>query len=423
MPHSQGTPDGPIATSVGEIETVLIETARRGAQRILQQALEAEVEAHLQANREQLDESGHRQVVRNGHAPQRTVLTGVGPLEVSRPRVDERKAIAADAEHELFTSGVLPRFLRRTPSVEGLVAVLYLKGISTNDFETALKAIYGKQAPSLSAATVSRLKEVFTREHEQWRKTKLSSSRYAYIWADGVYFNARVEGERNCVLVVVGATFNGDKELLAITNGVRESEASWKELLLDLKDRGINEDPRLAIADGALGFWKALPAVFPNTQMQRCWVHKTANVLDKLPKAVQPRAKTLLHDIYLAETEKAAVQAFNHFCDSYRDKYPKAVECLERDRNAMLTFYSFPAAHWKHIRSTNVIESVFATVRLRTYKTKGMGTSTTTLAMAFKLIKEAEKGWRKITRWQQLELVREGRVFKDGELVSEEPAA
>ena len=212
MPHSQGTPDGPIATSIEEIETVLIETARRGAQRILQQALEAEIEAHLEANREKLDEGGHRQVVRNGRAPQRTILTGVGPLEVSRPRVDERKAITADGQHELFTSGVLPRFLRRTPSVEGMVAVLYLKGISTNDFDSALRAIYGEQAPSLSAATVSRLKDVFIREYEQWRKAKLSRSRYAYIWADGVYFNARVEGERNCVLVVVGATFNGDKE-------------------------------------------------------------------------------------------------------------------------------------------------------------------------------------------------------------------
>src|SRR6056297_410083 len=252
MPHSQGTPDDPIATSIEEIETVLIETARRGAQRILQQALEAEIEAHLETNREKLDEDGHRQVVRNGRAPQRTILTGVGPIEVSRTRIDERKAIAADGEHELFTSGVLPRFLRRTPSVEGMVAVLYLKGISTNDFDSALRAIYGEQAPSLSAATVSRLKDVFTREYEQWRKAKLSRSRYAYIWADGVYFNARVEGERNCVLVVVGATFNGDKELLAITNGVRESEASWKELLLDLKDRGMSEDPKLAIADGAL---------------------------------------------------------------------------------------------------------------------------------------------------------------------------
>jgi putative transposase len=423
MPHRQGTPDGSIATSIEEVEALLIETARHGAQQILQQALEAEIEVHLEASREKLDPDGHRQVVRNGHAPQRTILTGVGPLEISRPRVDERKAIEKNPQHESFTSSVLPRFLRRTPSVEGVVAVLYLKGISTNDFDTALRAIYGEQAASLSAATVSRLKDVFTQEYEQWRKEKLSSSRYAYIWADGVYFNARVEGERNCVLVVVGATFNGDKELLAITNGVRESEASWRELLLDLKKRGMSEDPKLAIADGALGFWKALPQVFPSTRMQRCWVHKTANVLDKLPKSVQPRAKTLIHDIYQAETEETAISAFTHFCDSYRDKYPKAVACLEGDREVLLTFYAFPAAHWKHIRSTNVIESVFSTVRLRTYKTKGMGTSTTTLAMAFKLIKEAEKGWHKITRWQQLELVRVGRVFKDGELVSEEPAA
>jgi transposase-like protein len=423
MPHSQGIPNGSIPTRIEEVESLLIETARRGAQQILQRALEAEIETHLEANQSKVDESGHRQVVRNGHAPERTILTGVGPLGVSRPRVDERKAVAADANHEVFVSGVLPRFLRRTPSVEGTVAVLYLKGISTNDFDATMRAIYGEQAGSLSAATVSRLKDVFTQEYEQWRKARLSSSRYAYIWADGVYFNARVEGERNCVLVVVGAKFNGEKELLAITNGVRESEASWKELLLDLRDRGMSEDPKLAIADGALGFWKALPQVFPSTRMQRCWVHKTANVLNKLPKAVQPRAKTLIHDIYHAETEKAAIRAFMHFCDSYRDKYPDAVKCLERDADVLLTFYSFPAAHWKHIRSTNVIESVFATVRLRTYKTKGMGTSDTTLAMAFKLIKEAEKTWRKITRWRQLELVQQGRAFKDGELVQKEPAA
>jgi transposase-like protein len=330
--------------------------------------------------------------------------------------------VAEDPEHPRFVSGVLPRFLRRTPSVEGVVAVLYLKGISTNDFDAALKAIYGEQAGGLSAATVSRLKQVWTEEYEQWRKRQLSASQYAYMWADGVYFNARVEGERNCVLVVIGAKFNGEKELLAIVDGVRESEASWRELLLELRDRGITEDPKLAVADGALGFWKALPQVFPATRRQRCWVHKTSNVLNKMPKSVQPRAKTLIHDIYQAETRKEAEKAFDHFCESYRDKYPNAVDCLEPDREILLTFYDFPAAHWKHIRSTNVIESVFATVRLRTYKTKGMGTRATTLAMAFKLVKEAEKRWHKIARWKQLELVREGRVFKNGVLTEESAA-
>lgn len=422
MPHEEctPTPDGP--ASIEELESDLLEIARSGARRLLQRALEAEIEAHVNAHAEVVEGDGHRRVVRNGHAPERTILTGVGPIEVSRPRVDERKALDVDPSHERFVSGVLPRFLRRTPTVEGVVAVLYLKGISTNDFDAALKAIYGEEVGSLSASTVSRLKEVWYEEYQVWRKSGLSADRYAYIWADGVHFNVRVEGERSCVLVVIGAKFNGEKELLAISDGVRESEASWKELLLEMRDRGMTEDPKLAVADGALGFWKALPQVFPTTKEQRCWVHKTANVLDTLPKSAQPRAKTLIHDIYLAETEAAGNKAFDHFCESYRDRYTKTVENLEKDRDQLMTFYQFPAAHWKHIRSTNVIESVFATVRLRTYKTKGMGTRKATLAMGFKLIQEAEKRWRRIAKWRLLELVQAGRAFKDGELV-EKPAA
>jgi putative transposase len=422
MPQDQFIPTEAVPTSVEDMESALYEIVRMSAQRMLQFALEAEVDAFLATHAEKRDENGHRTVVRNGHAPERTILTGIGPVAARRPRVDERKTVADDPEHERFISGVLPRFLRRTPSVEGVVATLYLKGISGNDFDVVLAAIYGEQAGGLSAATVSRLKEAWSEEYEQWRKRRLSADQYAYIWADGVYFNARVEGERNCVLVVIGAKFNGEKELLAVVEGVRESEASWKELLLELRDRGMVVDPKLAIADGALGFWKALPQVFPTTRRQRCWVHKTSNSLNKMPKSVQPRAKTLIHDIYQAETKKEAVKAFDHFCNSYRDKYPAAVECLEKDREDLLTFYDFPAAHWKHIRTTNVIESVFATVRLRTYKTKGMGTRKTTLAMAFKLMKEAEKGWHKITRWKQLELVREGRVFKNGVLTEESAA-
>ena len=253
-------------------------------------------------------------------------------------------------------------------------------------------------------------------------KRKLSSTQYAYLWADGVYFNARIEGDRSCILVVVGAKYNGEKELLAVTPGYRESEESWKELLLELRDRGMSIDPKLAIADGALGFWKALPQVFPTTNGQRCWVHKMANVLDKTPKKVQPRAKTLLHDIYMAETEQEAQRAFKHFVDAYEDKYPKAVETLTKDREQLLAFYQFPAAHWKHIRTTNVIESVFATVRLRTYKTKGLGTHRATLVMTFKLIQEAEQSWRRIAKWRHLELVQAGRVFKDGVLVEDSAA-
>jgi len=422
MPHDESIPFEPDAPTIETVDERIREIAREGARRLLQAALESEIESHLNAHAHLLDEQGRRTVVRNGYAPERTILSAVGPVQVRRPRLDERKASEQEANHQRFTSGVLPRFLRRTPSVEGVVATLYLKGISTNDFDAAVRAIYGEQAGSLSASTVSRLKEAWYEEYQQWRKRSLSAKEYAYLWADGVYFNARIEGERSCILVIIGAKYNGEKELLAIAAGYRESEESWKELLLELKDRGMIVDPKLAVADGALGFWKALPKVFATTKAQRCWVHKTANVLDKMPKAVQPRAKTLIHDIYLADTEENAHRAFKHFCESYRDKYPRAVETLEKDREELMAFYRFPAAHWKHIRSTNVIESVFATVRLRTYKTKGLGTHTATLAMTFKLLQEAQKSWRRIVRWQQLELVQAGREFKDGILVEESAA-
>lgn len=422
MPHDESIPFEPDAPTIETVDEQIREIAREGARRLLQAALENEIESHLNAHAHLLDEQGCRTVVRNGHAPERTILSAVGPVQVRRPRLDERKASAGEANHQRFTSGVLPRFLRRTPSVEGVVATLYLKGISTNDFDTAVRAIYGEQAGSLSASTVSRLKEAWYEEYSTWRKRSLSAKEYAYLWADGVYFNARIEGERSCILVIIGAKYNGEKELLAIAAGYRESEESWKELLLELKDRGMSGDPKLAIADGALGFWKALPKVFPTTKAQRCWVHKTANVLDKMPKTVQPRAKTLIHDIYLADTEENAQRAFKHFCESYQDKYPRAVETLEKDREELMAFYRFPAAHWKHIRSTNVIESVFATVRLRTYKTKGLGTHAATLAMTFKLLQEAQKSWRRIVRWQQLEQIQAGREFKDGILVEESAA-
>jgi putative transposase len=422
MPHDESIPFEPGTPTIETVDERIREIAREGARRLLQVALESEIESHLNAHAHLLDEQGRRTVVRNGHAPERTILSAVGPVRVRRPRLDERKAGECEADHQRFTSGVLPRFLRRTPSVEGVVATLYLKGISTNDFDAAVRAIYGEQAGSLSASTVSRLKEAWHEEYQRWRKRSLSAKEYAYLWADGVYFNARIEGDRSCILVIIGAKYNGEKELLAVAAGYRESEESWKELLLELKDRGMTGDPKLAIADGALGFWKALPKVFATTRAQRCWVHKTANVLDKMPTAVQPRAKTLIHDIYLADTEENAHRAFKHFCESYRDKYPKAVETLEKDREELMAFYRFPAAHWKHIRSTNVIESVFATVRMRTYKTKGLGTHTATLAMTFKLLQEAQKSWRRIVRWQQLELIQAGREFKDGILVEESAA-
>jgi transposase-like protein len=403
------------------VQDVIEQLAREGAQRLLQAALEAEVEEHLERYARSRDERGRQQVVRNGHAPERTVLTGVGPVTVARPRVDERQA-KGHTGHEPFSSALLPRFMRRTPTLEAALATLYLKGVSSNDFPTALEAILGPAALGLSATTICRLKRSWEAEYESWRKRPLGCTQYAYLWADGVYFNVRLEEERSCVLVVIGANFSGEKELLAVRDGYRESEQSWKELLLELKSRGLEVDPKLAIADGALGFWKALPQVYPTTRRQPCWVHKTANVLDKLPKSMQGRVKSMLHDIYRAENQESALKAYRLFQSSFQDKYPEAVKCLSKDEEGLFRFYEFPAAHWQHIRSTNVIESVFATVRLRTYKTKGCGTRVATLSMVFKLIQEASRTWRRLDGAQQLTLVQAGRTFRDG-VLQEEVAA
>ena len=421
MPEKKSTTNEAQDATVVDVHGVIEQIAREGAQRVLQAALEAEVEEHLSRYRNIQDNSGRQAVVRNGHAPQRTILTGVGPVTVARPRVDERKAKGQE-EHEVFSSAILPRFLRRTPTLEGALATLYLKGISTNDFPTALAAILGQGASGLSAATITRLKRVWEQEYESWRKRPLDSAEYAYIWADGIYVNVRLEEERTCILVVVGANYEGHKELLAIRDGYRESAQSWKELLLELQGRGLVIDPKLAIADGALGFWKALPQVYPSTRAQRCWVHKTANVLDKMPKGVQGRAKSMIHDIYQAEDKTSALKAYRLFQDSFQDKYPQAVACLADQEEALFAFYDMPAAHWLHIRSTNVIESVFATVRLRTYKTKGSGTRVATLSMVFKLMQEAQRTWRRLDAWQKLKLLHDGRRFVDGILQEEEAA-
>jgi putative transposase len=421
MPEKKSTTnEAQVATEVN-VHGVIEQIAREGAQRVLQAALEAEVEEHLGRYRDLQDKAGRQAVVRNGHAPQRTILTGVGPVTVTRPRVDERKAKGQE-EHEVFSSAILPRFLRRTPTLEGALATLYLKGISTNDFPTALAAILGQGASGLSAATITRLKRVWEQEYEGWRKRPLDSAEYAYLWADGIYVNVRLEEQRSCILVVVGANFEGHKELLAVRDGYRESAQSWKELLLELQSRGLGIDPKLAIADGALGFWKALPQVYPSTRAQRCWVHKTANVLDKMPKSIQGRAKSMIHDIYQAESKASALKAYHLFQDSFQDKYPQAVSCLADQQEALFAFYDMPAAHWLHIRSTNVIESVFATVRLRTNKTKGCGTRVATLSMVFKLMQEAQRTWRRLDAWQKLKLIHEGRRFVDGVLQEEEAA-
>lgn len=369
----------------------LTEVLRLGAQKLLAQAIEAEVVDWIEGHRHCRDDQGHRQVVRNGHLPARTITTGVGSVEVQQPRVHDRRG--AD-QREKFTSALLPPSLRKTKSVEELIPWLYLKGVSTGDFSEALAALLGPEAKGLSASTVTRLKGIWEQEYQDWSKRSLAGKHYVYVWADGVYFNIRLEGGRQCILVLLGATADGKKELLAIQDGQRESELSWKELLLDVQARGLSLDPAVAIGDGALGFWKALRQVWPTTQEQRCWVHKTANVLDKLPTSVQPKAKELLHAIYLAPSRAEAEKALDLFVRTYEAKYPKATECLAKDRQELLTFYDFPAEHWLHLRTTNVIESVFATVRLRTDKTKGTGTRVACLTMVFKLMESASRRWR-----------------------------
>src|SRR3954453_8144398 len=399
-------------------QDVLTEVLRDGARRMLAQAIEAEVATRIDAHAHLTDPAGRQQVVRNGHRPERTIQTGIGPVEVKQPRVRDRRP--AD-ERESFTSAILPPYLRKTRSLEGLIPWLYLKGVSTGVFAEALQAILGPNAPGLSAATVTRLKAGWEAEHEAWSRRSLKGKHYVYVWADGVHFNIRLEGGRQCILVLMGATADGKKELIAIADGYRESEQSWRELLLDVKARGLEFEPALAVGDGALGFWKAMRQVWDTTKEQRCWVHKTANVLDKLPKGTQPKAKRMLHDIYQAEDRATAEKAFDLFVKTYEAKYPQAVECLVKDRGVLLSFYGLPAEHWRHIRTTNPIESVFATVRLRHTKTKGSGSRSACLTMVYKLMDSASKKWRGLNGLTLLPRGVKGTVFTDG--VRKQPAA
>jgi transposase-like protein len=397
------------------VDDPLLLVLRDGARRMLQQVIEAEVETFVAAYAEHEDEGGRRRVVRNGHAPEREIQTGIGPIAVRRPKVRDR-GIGSAGERIRFTSKVLPPFLRRTRNVEELLPWLYLKGISTGQFEEALTALLGPDAPGLSAATVRRLVAAWQAEHERWQRRDLSGRRFIYIWADGVYFTPRLDHDRQCLLVVIGADADGNKELLAIEDGFRESAQSWRELLLRLRDEnGLTVDPELATGDGALGFWKALHEIWPKTRQQRCWVHKTANVLNKLPPSVQGKAKKDLHAIYQAEERETAEQAFDRFLEKYGTKHDKAAACLIKDREALLTFYDFPAEHWKHLRTSNPIESTFATVRLRTDKTKGCLSRDTALAMVFKLAKSAERHWRKLDGANRLGQLIEGVKFRNGE--------
>jgi transposase-like protein len=399
--------------AASSVDDPLTDILQRGARQLLAQAVEAEVAAWVEARSDHRDEQGHRQVVRNGYAAPRQVLTGVGPVEVQMPRAHDRRGEAEG--REMFTSSILPPYLRKAKSVEQLIPWLYLKGVSTGDFSEALQALVGPDCPGLSASTVTRLKSQWEGEYKDWAQRDLSETHYVYLWADGVHFNVRLEEDRQCILVLMGATAEGRKELIAVADGYRESEQSWLSLLRDVKHRGLTVDPKLATGDGALGFWKALPQVYPATRTQRCWVHKTANVLDKLPKRLHGEAKDRIHQIWMAATRDAAEQAFDHFIDTYEAKYPKAVACLVKDRDALLTFYDFPAQHWIHLRTTNPIESMFATVRLRTDKTKGCGSRLATLTMVFKLARSAEKHWRRLNGHQLIGDVIAGIAFKDGE--------
>lgn len=386
----------------------LEQTLRTGAQKLLIAALEAEVENYLEAHHEARDEHGRRLVVRNGYAATRRVQTGLGHLEVRAPRVDDRR------EQERFTSRILPPYLRRTPSLENLIPILYLKGISTSAMSAALEPLLGPQAAGLSPATIVRLISGWQDDYHAWLKRDLTSQRFVYLWADGIYCNVRLSDDRPCLLVVIGAREDGTKELLAVVDGERESEQSWLGVLSDLKARGIKQPPKLAVADGALGLWPALEQVWPSCAKQRCWVHKTANVLDKLPKKLQPEAKERLHAIWQAATRKDAEAAFEQFLALYQAKYPKATSCLQKDRGVLLAFYDFPAEHWIHLRTTNPIESSFATIRHRARQTKGCGSRAATLAMMFKLGCECEKSWRRLNACEQLHKLIEGVRFIDG---------
>ena len=387
------------------------EIAREGARRALQKAVEDEVNDYINAHADQLDSAGHRQVVRNGFKDPRTVLTGVGPLEVHQPRVDDRR-VDEQGKRFRFSSRILPPYLRKTGTIEELVPWLYLKGIGTNDMSDAL--VHLGFTDGLSASSVVRMKELWTGEYQDWSKRDLAGKRYVYIWADGVYFGCRLSDEKPCVLVVLGAAEDGSKELIAIVDGERESEQSWREVLLDLKARGLIDSPKLATGDGALGFWRAIEKVYPSTKHQRCWVHKTANILNKLPRSQQPTAKQMLHEIWMAGTRAEAIKAFDRFVEVHHAKWPKAAECLAKDKDELLAFYDFPAEHWSHLRTSNPIESTFATVKLRTKRTKGPGSREAGLAMVFKLARKAESGWRKLNGSALLPDVVIGVTFTDG---------
>lgn len=390
----------------------LWEIAREGARRMIEKALESEIDEFMEAHEDKRLEDGRRRVTRNGHHRERSIQTGLGGVEVRVPRARDRGASGEEAIK--FTSSLVPPYLRRSRNIEELLPVLYLCGISSGNFGVALEAILGPGAPGLSSNTICRLKGSWEEEHEQWRRRRLDERHYVYLWADGIYCRVRGEDEKQCLLVLVGAREDGRKELVAIESGYREDELSWKRVLLDLKDRGMTIPPLLAVGDGALGFWKALDQVYPETAHQRCWRHKIVNVLSKLPKSRHPDAKADLQEIWQAATRKEAEAAFDRFLKVWEPKYPKAASCLAKDRDALLTFYDFPAHHWRSLRTTNPIESTFSTVRHRTNRSKGCLSRRTMLGMVFKLAQSAQRRWRRLHGYRLIADVVRGVTFKDG---------
>jgi putative transposase len=403
------------------VDDPLTEVAREGARRMLAQVLIAEADAFVAQRKDLKLPDGRDRVVRHGHGPQRVIQTGVGPVEVRRAKVRDRADVEADQKIR-FTSSILPKWARRTKSLDALLPILYLRGVSTGDFQEALTALLGKDAPNLSPAVITRLTAEWQADYDAWQKRDLSVRRYVYVWADGVYLQARMEETAECMLVLIGATPEGKKELVGFQTGVRESAQSWRELLIDTRRRGLEIAPDLAVGDGALGFWKAVEEIFPSTRHQRCWVHKTANVLNKVALSVQINMKADLREIYGAPTRAAAEVAIDVFAEKYGAKYEKAVTCLTKDREALLAFFDFPAEHWDHLRTSNPIESVFATVRHRTVRTKGSLSPTTAKLMVFKLVTAAAKTWRRLKGENQLPKVVRGVKFHNGIEVIEMPA-
>lgn len=397
--------------------SALEEVLREGAKKMLQEAIETEVAEYVQACQELRDNMNKRLVTRNGYLPSRNILTGIGSLNIRQPRVRDKR------ENEFFSSAILRKYKRRAPSIDAAIPELYLRGISTNNFPDALETLLGEKALGLSATNITRLKEVWEQEYQSWQTRRFDLTRYVYIWADGIYFNIRLDEDRPCMLVIIGATEDGRKEFIGLHDGVRESKQSWKDFLQNLKSRGLVIEPSLAIGDGALGFWAAIEEEYPRCQQQRCWVHKTANILDKMPKSIQPNAKRMIHEMYMSATKETALKAYNEFLAHYSAKYSRATKCLEKDKDQLFNFYDFPAEHWQHIRTTNPIESTFATVRHRSRQTKGCGSRIATLTMVYKLGVIAEKGWQRLRGSKLLSKIVAGVKFKDGEEVTKEQIA